>query len=161
MERKIMKKKKELPKHLIEKIREIVESEKEQCIKLKNICKILKDNVSDYDWVGFYLVDNTKQNELILGPFEGEPTEHIRIQFGKGICGQAAQLETTFIVQDVSKEKNYLTCSPNVRSEIVIPIFKKNKIAGELDIDSHALSAFNDEDKAFLEEICKIVAQLL
>ena len=146
---------------LVEETREITNGRLGRNEKLKAICRLLRDEVSHYDWVGFYFVDKARQNELILGPFEGEPTEHIRIQFGQGICGQAAQRKTTFIVQDVSKEKNYLACSPNVKSEIVIPIFKNNKIVGELDIDSHSLYAFNGEDKALLEKICKIVSRIL
>lgn len=156
-----MKKKAESLDFLAEKIGEIAKAELDKNAKLKTICKLLKDNVSHYDWVGFYFVDKTRQNELILGPFEGEPTEHERIQFGRGVCGQAAQLKRTFVVQDVSKETNYLSCSPNVKSEIVIPIFKNEEIVGELDIDSHTLSAFTDEDKVFLGKICKIVSKLL
>ena len=156
-----MKKKKELLNFLTEKIREIANGELDKDGKLKTICKLLRDNVSHYDWVGFYFVDKTRQNELILGPFEGEPTEHIRIQFGRGICGQAAQLKRTFVVQDVSKEKNYLSCSPKVKSEIVIPIFKNGQIVGELDIDSHTLSVFTDEDKVFLGKVCEMVSRLL
>src|SRR5208337_3246542 len=78
--------------------------------KLKTVCRLLKENVPHYNWVGFYIVDEKRTNELVLGPFEGEPTEHTRIPFGRGICGQAAQLERTFLVQDISKEKNYLSC---------------------------------------------------
>jgi len=100
---------------------------------------LLVENVPHYDWVGFYLVDKAKK-ELVLGPFVGEPTEHVRIPFGRGICGQAAERRTTFVVQDVSKEGNYLACSPKVKSEIVIPLFKGGEIIGELDIDSHTLS---------------------
>ena len=156
-----MKKSMESLNLLTEKIREIANGELDRDGKLKAICKLFRDNVSHYDWVGFYLVDKTRRNELVLGPFEGEPTEHVRIQFGKGICGQAAQLKRTFIVQDVSKETNYLSCSPKVKSEIVIPIFKNGEIVGELDIDSHTLSAFTDEDKTFLGEICEMVSKLL
>ena len=156
-----MKKKAESLDFLAEKIREIANSEFDKNAKLEAICKLLKDNVSHYDWAGFYLVDKTRQNELILGPFEGEPTEHVRIQFGRGICGQAAQLKRTFVVQDVSKETNYLSCSLNVKSEIVMPIFKNGKIVGELDIDSHTLSAFTHEDEVFLRKICEIVSRLL
>jgi L-methionine (R)-S-oxide reductase len=156
-----MKKKAESLDFLTEKIREIANSELDKNAKLKAICKSLRDNVPHYNWVGFYLVDKTRQNELILGPFEGEPTEHERIQFGEGICGQAAQLKRTFVVQDVSKETNYLSCSLNVKSEIVMPIFKNEEIAGELDIDSHTLSAFAHQDKVFLGKICKIVSKLL
>ena len=95
--------------------------------KLRTVCKLLKDSVPYYNWVGFYIVDEKRRNELVLGPFGGEHTEHTRIPFGRGICGQAAQLERTLIVQDVSKEKNYLSCSTNVKSEIVVPIFRTRK----------------------------------
>jgi len=117
--------------------------------------------VSYYSWVGFYVVDKDRKNELVLGPFEGEPTEHIRIPFGRGICGQAAAVRETFLVQDVSKETNYLSCSANVKSEIVIPIFKKGKVVGELDIDSHVLSPFTKEDEAFLKKISEMVSKIL
>ena len=111
--------------HLIS-IGKIVNNKNPKNQKLQEICKLLKDNISYYNWVGFYLVDNSN-NELILGPYEGEPTEHTKIKFGQGICGQAADKEETFIVQDVSKETNYLSCNINVKSEIVVPIFKNNK----------------------------------
>ncbi|MCW3994262.1 MAG: GAF domain-containing protein [Candidatus Bathyarchaeota archaeon] len=158
-----MKKKRELSNFLflIEKIRKIVDSKPDKDGKLKAICKLLRDNISHYDWVGFYLTDKARKNELILGPFEGEPTEHVGIPFGRGICGQAAELRKTFIVQDVSKELNYLSCSPKVKSEIVIPIFKNGEIVGELDIDSHTLSPFTDEDREFLEKVCEMVSKLL
>lgn len=145
-------------KLLLEKINKIVNSKNTKNKKLKEICKLLKDNISYYDWVGFYLVENQK-NELVLGPFEGEPTEHDIIKFGSGICGQAAEKEETFIVQDVSKETNYLSCSINVKSEIVVPIIKDDTVVGELDIDSHSISPFTDEDKRFLEKVCDLVSR--
>ena len=155
-----MKTKRGLLDFLTRKIREIVNSKLDRNGKLKAICKLLRENVPHYDWVGLYLTEK-RHNELVLGPFEGEPTEHVRIPFGRGICGQAAELKKTFIVQDVSKEMNYLSCSPKVKSEIVVPIFKNGEIVGELDIDSHTLSPFTDEDKAFLEKICEMVSKLL
>lgn len=97
----------------------------------------------------------------MLGPFEGEPTQHTRIPFGRGICGQAAELRKTFLVQDVSKETNYLSCSANVKSEIVIPIFKNEEVVGELDVDSHALSPFNKEDETFLKKIGEMASRIL
>jgi L-methionine (R)-S-oxide reductase len=127
---------------------------------LKAICKLLKDGVPYYDWVGFYVVDKERPDELVLGPFEGEPTEHVRIPFGRGICGQAAGLKKTFVVQDVSKETNYLSCSAKVRSEIVTPVFKGRKIVGEIDIDSHALSPFSVEDECFLRKVGRVVSGL-
>jgi GAF domain-containing protein len=107
------------------------------------------------------LVDKDRPRELVLGPFEGEPTEHVRIAFGKGICGQAASVKKTFVVQDVSKETNYLSCSSKVKSEIVIPIFRERKFVGELDVDSHVASPFTVKDEIFLTKIAKKVSALL
>ena len=155
-----MKEKRECFSILIRKVRDIVNDQLDKDEKLKAICKLLRDNIPYYDWVGFYLVDQTREKELLLGPFEGELTEHVRIPFGRGICGRAAEMKKTFLVQDVSKEIIYLSCSPKVKSEIVVPIFKNGEIAGELDIDSHTPSPFTDEDKTFLEKICEIVSIL-
>lgn len=152
-----MKDKQKKSDYILEKIKRTVNSDNDINQKLQEICKLLKDNISHYNWVGFYLIDDSK-NELVLGPFEGERTEHIRIKFGDGICGQAAEKMETLIVQDVSKEKNYLSCSIKVKSEIVVPIFKKGKIVGELDIDSHEVSPFTEEDKIFLEKVCEILS---
>ncbi len=145
--------------NLIKKVKEIVDDSSDRNEKLMRICMLLKREVPYYDWVGFYITDESK-NELLLGPFSGEPTEHVRIPFGKGICGQAAEKRHTIVVQDVSKEKNYLSCSPAVKSEIVVPIFKNEKIVGELDIDSHSYAPFTREDRQFLEKICNIVAKI-
>ena len=106
-------------------------------------------------------MEKKDSKELVLGPYVGEPTIHTIIGFGEGICGQAADTGKLFLIQDVTKESNYLSCSPTVRSEIVVPIFKDGDLAGELDIDSHELSPFNDVDKALLERICKLVSPLL
>lgn len=137
----------------------VIENGGEKREKLQAICKLLKGNLKNYDWVGFYLVDESGKN-LNLGPFVGAPTEHVKIAFGQGICGQAAETKKTFVVDDVSKESNYLSCSINVRSEIVIPIFKEAKIVGELDIDSHVQSAFKKEDKDFLEKVCSLISKI-
>jgi GAF domain-containing protein len=143
------------------RIIEALKGKEDRDSKLKTVCKLLKNNVPYYNWVGFYIVDEKRRDELVLGPFEGERTEHTRIRFGRGICGQAAQLERTFIMQDVSKEKNYLSCSTNVKSEIVVPIFKNKTVIGELDIDSHALSPFTEQDEAFLKKVCEMVSRIL
>ena len=146
---------------IFEQIKKIIEGEFERDKKLLEICRVLKERVKHYDWVGFYLVDEEKENELFLGPYAGEPTEHVRIPFGKGICGQAAEGKEAFVVQDVSKETNYLSCSPEVKSEIVVPIMKEGKILGELDIDSHSLAPFTDGDREFLENICRLISEKL
>jgi GAF domain-containing protein len=122
--------------------------------KLEGICTLLANEIHYYDWVGFYLVDKNSSEELVLGPFIGAETEHVRISFGEGICGQAAASRETIIIQDVTKVTNYLSCAPDVVSEIVVPIFRHDRIVGELDIDSHELSPFSWDDKELLEYIC-------
>jgi GAF domain-containing protein len=144
---------------LINDIIRITKSSTNRNDKLFKISELLKKRVEYYDWVGFYIVDRS-DTQLDLGPFVGEPTDHAKIQFGEGICGQAANTKKTFIVQDVSKETNYLSCSPEVKSEIVIPIIKNGEIKGELDIDSHTQAPFTDDDKIFLEKISNIILSL-
>ena len=146
---------------LLERIRGIIERPAETEGKLSDVCRLLKESVSYYDWVVFYLVDSSGKKELLLGPFTGEETEHTRIPFGEGICGQAAEREETFLVQDVSSETNYLSCSSDVKSEMVVPIFKDGQVVGELDIDSHQLSPFTEEDRTLLEKAAEIVSGLL
>jgi len=143
---------------IVEKIRNIVDKDKDIQAKLKEICMLLHRELEGYDWVGFYLVEN---GELVLGPYVGEPTDHTNIDFGEGVCGQAAKREKTYLVEDVTQEENYLSCSPRVESEIVVPIFKEGKIAGELDIDSHQKSRFKAEDKELLEDIAEIVGKII
>jgi len=127
--------------------------------RLQNLCVLLEGSVPHYDWVGFYIAD-PKDKVLQLGPYVGAPTEHVRIPFGKGICGQAADRKRTFIVQDVTKEDNYLSCSSSVRSEIVLPIMDGGTVIGELDIDSHSISPFTDQDRTMLERICALCMPL-
>ena len=146
-------------KHL-EQVRGIVEGGGTKEMKLKTICELLYNEINYYDWVGFYLAHESKRI-LNLGPYVGESTIHTMIPFGEGICGQAAEKERTIIVQDVSRETNYLSCAPNVKSEIVVPIFKEGRIAGELDIDSHIISPFTWEDRKFLESICGLIEPLM
>lgn len=123
------------------------------------ICELLHDNFDKYDWVGFYWSDTKQANMLKLGSFVGEPTEHVYIPFGKGICGQVAISEQTIIVDDVSRSDNYIACSIDVKSEIVVPILKDNRFIGQIDIDSHHLNAFNTKDQALLETICNLIAE--
>lgn len=129
--------------------------------KLQQICNLLKKEIKYYNWVGFYFKNETK-NELKLAQFAGKPTEHIIIPFGKGICGQVAVSNENFIVQDVSKQDNYISCGIEVKSEIVIPIFKGNgENIGQIDVDSHTVNPFTDADTELLEFVCKKVTTLL
>ncbi len=127
--------------------------------KLQAICDLLQKEVLHYDWVGFYFA-NQDSKTLHLGAFAGAPTEHIVIPFGKGICGQVAVSNANFIVPDVLAQDNYIACSTTVKSEIVIPLFVHGENIGQIDVDSHHIDAFTDEDAKFLEEVNLQVAGL-
>jgi GAF domain-containing protein len=155
-----MTNKEKLFEKILSDAKDIVQGSRDRDTKLNLICKLLHLSVDYYDWVGFYLVEPERERELFLGPYVGEPTDHTRIAFGQGICGQAAEREQTFIIQDVSKEDNYLSCSIAVKSEIVVPIFKDRKVIGGLDIDSHVLEPFTEEDREYLEKVCEVISPL-
>ena len=127
--------------------------------KLQTICDYLKQEISYYDWVGFYFKNGDKA-ELKLNRFAGEPTEHTIIPFGKGICGQVAISNENFIVQDVLEQDNYISCGWKVKSEIVIPIFIDGQNIGQIDIDSHTVNPFTEKDTDLLVFVCKKVATL-
>ncbi len=129
--------------------------------KMAGICRLLAEGVDYYDWVGFYLVNPERDRELVLGPFVGDPTEHVNIHFGEGICGQSAETKKIFVVQNVCEVTNYLSCSPKVQSEIVVPMLREGNFVGEIDIDSHELEPFSEEDEEFLSSIASLVATIL
>lgn len=148
-------------KILISRIQKIVDNpEQTRDEKLQDICQLLADEFDMFDWVGFYLVDPDAERALVLGPYVGEATDHTRIPYGKGICGQAAETNETFVVQDVNQEDNYLACSVDVEAEIVVPIRKNGEFVAELDIDSHTRNSMTEEHRVLLEEICDIIAEL-
>lgn len=123
---------------------------------LLRICELLKQEVYHYDWVGFYILDQ-KKNELVLGPFVGKPTQHTHIAVGKGICGQVAESGLTMVVQDVTQVENYISCGLDVQSEIVVPVMKDGKFVAELDIDSHSPAPFTPADSEFLAKVCDLL----
>jgi GAF domain-containing protein len=143
------------------KIEAIVNSEDVEIKKrLQQICDLLRENISYYDWVGFYFKNGTK-DELKLGPYSGEPTDHTIIPFGKGICGQVALSNENFVVPDVKAQDNYIACSINVKAEIVVPLFVNGENIGQIDIDSNTTDPFNKDDEEFLEFVNKEVAKIL
>ena len=139
---------------ILSNAKSIINSDKKREQKLLEICELLDSEVDVFNWTGFYLSDPNEDRMLVLGPYVGEATDHVRIPFGTGICGQAAETLETFVVQDVSKADNYLACSVDVKSEIVVPIMKGDKFIGELDIDSHTKDAITPELKILCEKIC-------
>ena len=142
------------------KIEQIILLKEDLEFKLQQICDLLESQVSYYDWVGFYFKNEDKE-ELKLAQFTGEETEHTIIPFGKGICGQVAVSNKNFVVQDVSKQENYISCGWKVKSEIVIPIFVNGENIGQIDIDSHTPDIFSSKDEELLEFVCKKVGVLI
>ncbi|MFP4331090.1 MAG: GAF domain-containing protein, partial [Spirochaetaceae bacterium] len=142
---------------LLDECRRILEETTDNGTALQRIATTLEKRVSHYNWFGFYLtIPGTR--ELALGPYEGAATEHLRIPFGRGVCGQAAQREETVLVADVTQESNYLACSLETKSEIVVPIIASGEVLGEIDIDSHRKDAFDDSDRSFLEALAAMLA---
>ena len=127
--------------------------------KLQSICQLLNQNVSHYNWVGFYFA-NHEDKTLHLGPYVGAPTDHTVIPFGKGIRGQVAESNANFVVPDVVAQDNYIACSFTVKSEIVVPLFVNGINIGQIDIDSHVLDPFTNEDERFLEFVNSEIATL-
>ena len=129
-------------------------------VKLQKICHLLDQEISYFNWTGFYFKNGDK-NELILGPYVGAATDHTIIPYGKGICGQVALSNETFVVPDVHDQDNYLSCSIDTKAEIVVPIMKNGENIGQIDIDSHTLNPFTKEDREMLEWLCDEVAKIL
>ena len=138
----------------------ILESEGDAGFLLQQVCDYIHENMENCDWAGYYLVDPSCEGELFLGPYAGESTEHKRIGFGEGICGQAASSGKTLIIADVLVESNYLSCSPEVRSEIVVPVFFDRVMIGEIDLDSHVQDGFSEDDRILLEWLAGLTAEL-
>ena len=140
---------------ILQQVKMIVNGNQARDEKLLAVCELLDRKIEVFDWTGFYLTSPEEEKMLVLGPYVGEPTDHTKIPFGKGICGQAAETLDTFVVQDVNQADNYLACSIHVQSEIVVPIMKGDKFLGELDIDSHIKDAITPELQDLCEEICR------
>lgn len=128
--------------------------------KLEKVCHLLDQEISYFNWTGFYFKNGDK-DELKLGPYVGAETDHIIIPYGKGICGQVAVSNETFIVPDVHLQDNYLSCSIDTKAEIVVPIFKNGENIGQIDIDSHTIDPFTKEDLELLDWLCNEVSKIL
>src|ERR1700710_1839355 len=123
----------------------------------QGIVEAMATELPHYSWTGFYMLDRDDPETLVLGPFVGDPTPHIRIPVTQGICGAAVATGETVIVDDVNSDPRYLSCSIKTKSEIVVPISAHGKVIGEIDIDSHNPAAFKVEDRSFLEAVAQIV----
>lgn len=124
---------------------------------LEAVVGLLASNYKHFNWTGIYILED---GELNLGPYRGDPSPHVKIPIGKGICGAAVREEKTIVVPDVKADNRYLACSVSTKSEIVVPIFKNGEVVGELDIDSDDINAFNERDRKILEKVAEKIATL-
>jgi L-methionine (R)-S-oxide reductase len=126
---------------------------------MERIAQRLHEKMTRYNFVGFYLVDPADAGVLLVGPFVGSFTPNARIPLGSGLCGAAASSGQTVVVDDVKKDPRYLSGSPMVNSEIVVPIFVKNKLVAELDIESYFSGTFSRAEAEFVEGCAGVVGK--
>lgn len=151
----MLKMKKEKYRLLTEQICALVEGETDCVAVMANVCAAIHETMGFW-WTGFYRV---KGGELVLGPFQG-PVACMHIGYGKGVCGTAWKEQQTVIVPDVEQFPGHIACSSLSRSEIVVPVFSKGgEVVAVLDIDSRELATFDDIDRQYLEEICKLLTR--
>lgn len=146
--------KKESYKLIQAQLKSLLENETHVIPNLSNTSALLKLALAQTNWVGFYLLKN---DELLLGPFQGKPA-CVHIPIGKGVCGTAVLQGKSQLVPDVHAFPGHIACDSESKSEIVIPIFVKDRIVGVLDIDSPIYNRFDQDDLVGLEEIVRIVA---
>jgi L-methionine (R)-S-oxide reductase len=129
---------------------------------MEGITVLLNKQMLKYNWVGFYMLEpGADPPMLVLGHYRGAMTPHTRIPLNAGICGAAASSGKTVVVDDVKTDPRYLACSLETKSEIVVPVFVRGKVAGELDIDSHFPAAFAGEDRELVEYCAQLVGKRL
>jgi len=128
---------------------------------MERMAQRLHETMTRYNWVGFYLVDPADAGILLVGPFAGSFTPNARIPLDTGLCGAAATSRQTVVVDDVSKDPRYLSGSSMVNSEIVVPIFVRNKLVAELDIESYFAGTFTKSEQDFVEACAAIVRDYL
>jgi L-methionine (R)-S-oxide reductase len=150
-----------LHEELLEDFRSFDKSAPTAKALMQHIAERLHEKVSRYNWVGFYEVDPTDSGILLVGPFAGSFTPNARIPLNIGLCGAAASTGQTVVVDDVAKDPRYLAGSNLVKSEIVVPIFVKKKLAAELDIESYFTATFNKTEQKFAEECAAMVEAYL
>ena len=148
----------DLYRELAGQISALIQDETDPVANMANCAAVLFNSVPQLNWVGFYLL---KGGELVLGPFQGRPA-CVRIAFGRGVVGTAAEKRTTIRVKDVNQFPGHIVCDSASRSEIVVPLVSDDShLLGVLDVDSPELERFDAEDEAGLREIGKIISAKL
>lgn len=118
----------------------------------------LAENDERFDWVGVYLLDEDEER-LWLHNYLGAATDHAKIPVGEGVCGTAVAEKANQRVADVTEVENYLACSPDVKSELVVLIRAGDQIFGQIDLDSETADAFTEEDETAIQAVADKLAE--
>jgi len=128
---------------------------------MQRISNRLHEELVRYNWVGFYLIDKGDPSVLVLGPYAGTDTPHKRIPLNQGLCGAAASLKKTMIVNDVANDPRYLMGSEHTKSEIIVPVIVGNRVRGEMDINSYFKDTWDAKEQQFVERCAALVGKSL
>jgi GAF domain-containing protein len=142
---------------LCEQLRALSEDNPHRIAKLANASALIYQGLDRLNWAGFYFLEGGK---LVLGPFQGRPA-CIEIPMGRGVCGTAAKLDQTQLVEDVHAFPGHIACDSASRSEIVVPLHENGIVTGVLDIDSPEENRFDEADRAGVEAFARILEQFL
>ncbi|MDV6315132.1 GAF domain-containing protein [Idiomarina sp. HP20-50] len=137
---------------LLAQTKALTEGEPDLTANLANISALLYEHIENINWLGFYLARSEK--ELVLGPFQGR-VACVRIPFGKGVCGVAAELRETQLVEDVHQFAGHIACDSASNSEVVSPIVVNGKTVAVLDVDSPSKGRFSEEDASGIQAIAE------
>ncbi len=144
----------ELYRDLIAAIDAVTADEKDAVANMANVAALLWEHLPDLNWAGFYRVID---GGLILGPFQGK-VACIRIPFGQGVCGAAAQSGQTQLVPDVHAFPGHIACDAASRSELVVPVFHRDSLIAVIDLDSPVPDRFDTVDATGIEGIAALLA---
>jgi GAF domain-containing protein len=135
----------------------LVTGEPDPIANMANASALIFETLPDVNWVGFY---RNLDGELVLGPFQGRPA-CIRIKFGEGVCGVAADTRQVQRVEDVHVFPGHIACDSASNSEIVVPLIRDGELIGVLDIDSPNFRRFTEEDEAGVVKLGEILSRVL
>jgi GAF domain-containing protein len=136
-----------------QEIASVLQGEANLTARMATVVSMLANSFEAYFWTGFYCVDPQKPGELVVGPYQGS-LGCLRIAFGRGVCGAAAQTGQTQLVEDVHAFPGHIACDGRSQSEIVVPVFDaKGQLIAVFDVDSDQPAAFDQIDQLWLERI--------
>ena len=147
----------EMYRDLAQALEALVAGEPDGIANMANAAALIWETLPDLNWAGFY---RNVGGELVLGPFQGRPA-CIRIPFGKGVCGVAAETRQVQRVDDVHAFPGHIACDADSASELVVPILREGELLGVLDLDSPKPGRFSEEDEAGCVAIAEIMAQAI